>query len=105
MLTSSQLSLNNKYSHLVSIVIEGLQELAIEQELLINLILITKTNTVFNVDHVAIDRISHGKKPGPDPYLTTDEEAKLCHFLIETSDYGYRRTRREVKKLYTIPAN
>lgn len=62
-------------------------------------------NTVFNVDRGATGRISHGKKPGPDPYLTTDEEAKLCDFLIETSDYGYRRTKREVKKLYTIPAN
>ena len=50
-------------------------------------------------------RIPHGKKPGPDPYLTTEEETKLRNFLIEISDHRYGRTRREVKKLYTIPAN
>ena len=44
-------------------------------------------------------RIPHGKKPGPDPYLTTEEETELRDFLIETSDYGYGRTRREVKKI------
>ena len=50
-------------------------------------------------------RIPHGKKPGPDPYLTTEEETELRDFLIETSDYGYGEPEGKSKKLYTIPAN
>ena len=41
-------------------------------------------------------RVTHGKNPGPKPYLTREEEAELSDFLIETSDYGYGRTRHRI---------
>ena len=49
--------------------------------------------------HRVTGRITHGKKPGPDPYLTTEEEVELRDFLLETSDCGYGRSRSEVKKI------
>ena len=34
-------------------------------------------------------RIVHGKKPGPEPYLTSDEEKELASFLIDVSKMGH----------------
>ena len=43
--------------------------------------------------------VTHGTKPGPSPYLTRVEETELSKFLVETSDYGYGRTGRQVKQI------
>ena len=48
-------------------------------------------------------RVTHGTKPGPKPYLTKEEEIELSKFLVQTSDYGYGRTRKEVKQITNIP--
>ena len=49
------------------------------------------------------DRMSgcvlHGKKPGPIPYLTPSEEEELELYLIQASDLGYGKTRRQVKRI------
>ena len=44
-------------------------------------------------------RVTHDTKPGPKPYLTREEETELNKFLVQTSDYGYGRTKREVKQI------
>ena len=44
-------------------------------------------------------RVTHRKKPGPESYLKTAEEDELRDFLIEVSDYGYGRSRREIKQI------
>ena len=41
-------------------------------------------------------RVEHGRKPGPAPYLTEDEETELAQFLIECGRLGYGKTKREV---------
>ena len=41
-------------------------------------------------------RVEHGSKPGPAPYLTDHEEAELAKFLIDVSQIGYSKTKREV---------
>ena len=41
-------------------------------------------------------RVKHGRKPGPDPYLTDAEEKELSAFLVQCADIGYGKTRREV---------
>ena len=42
-------------------------------------------------------RVTHGTKPGPNPYLTKAEETELSKFLVVTSKAGYGKTRSEVK--------
>ena len=44
-------------------------------------------------------RVLHGKKPGPTPYLTPSEEEELELYLIQASDMGYGKTRRQVKRI------
>ena len=41
-------------------------------------------------------RVKHGTKPGPNPYLTKEEETELVDFLIVSSSIGYGKTKREV---------
>ena len=43
-------------------------------------------------------RVTHGDKPGPDPYLNKEEE-ELVEFLEVVSSIGYGRTRKQVKAL------
>ena len=41
-------------------------------------------------------RVIHGRKPGPQPYLDAEEEKELTYQLIEASDIGYGKTRKDV---------
>ena len=40
--------------------------------------------------------MKHGANPGPVPYLTSDEEDELVTFLIQVSEMGSGKTKREV---------
>ena len=42
-------------------------------------------------------RVQHGKKPGPAPYLTLNEEKELVEYLLGSAELGYGKTRRKVK--------
>lgn len=44
-------------------------------------------------------RVVHGTKPGPRPYLDSKEEGELCNFLVDVSEVGYGKTKKEVKLL------
>ena len=41
-------------------------------------------------------RVVHGIKPGPEPYLTAEEEDELATFLIEVCKMGHGKTKQEV---------
>ena len=41
-------------------------------------------------------RVKHGTNPGPAPYLTSDKEDELATFLIQVSEIGWGKTKREV---------
>ena len=41
-------------------------------------------NQLYNYDRVT-GRVTHGRKPRPNPYLTKTEETELSKFLIVTS--------------------
>ena len=41
-------------------------------------------------------KVKHGTKPGPKPYLSTNEESELSAFLKETASIGYGKTRKDV---------
>ena len=41
-------------------------------------------------------RVTHGNKPGPRPYLTSEEEQELGTYLKHCSKVGYGKTRRDV---------
>ena len=41
-------------------------------------------------------QVKHGTNPGPIPYLTSDEEDELATFLIQVSEIGWGKTKREV---------
>ena len=44
-------------------------------------------------------RVIHGVKPGPRPYLTSNEEGELASHLLTASSIGYGKTRRDVRCL------
>ena len=44
-------------------------------------------------------RIVHGKKPGPEPYLTSAEEKALSEFLTEVSSVGYAKSNGDVRRI------
>ena len=44
-------------------------------------------------------KVSHGDKPGPKPLLTAAEEGEFADFLVEVSQAGYGKTRREVRQI------
>lgn len=46
-------------------------------------------------DHLS-GKIALGARPGPDPYLSIEEEEELASFLIETAKIGYPHTKRQV---------
>ncbi len=41
-------------------------------------------------------RVIHGTNPGPIRYLSTEEETLLADYLLEASDMGFGKTRRDV---------
>ena len=41
-------------------------------------------------------RVAHGTKPGPRPYLSTEEETELGTFLKNCTSVGYGKTRKDV---------
>ena len=41
-------------------------------------------------------RVKHGKRSGPEPYLTPQEEEELAAFLKKSSKMGYGKTKKEV---------
>ncbi len=41
-------------------------------------------------------RVKHGVKPGPKPYLCTEEEGELSSFLKTCATVGYGKTRKDV---------
>ena len=41
-------------------------------------------------------KVIHGCNPGPKPYLNSKEEGELAGYLIEASNIGYGKTRRDV---------
>ena len=47
----------------------------------------------------ATGNVTHGRKPGPAPYLTKAKETELSKFLVVTSKAGYGKTRAEVKSI------
>ncbi len=49
-------------------------------------------------DHVS-GKIAFGSRPGPDPYLSTEEEEELASFLLQTAKIGYPHTKRQVLAL------
>ena len=44
-------------------------------------------------------KIQQGKKSGPDPYLTMEEEEELANFLVKCAKIGYPHTQRQVLSL------
>ena len=44
-------------------------------------------------------RIAHSSKPGPKPYLTSNEESTLSSYLKQCARVGYGKTRRDVLSL------
>ena len=44
-------------------------------------------------------RIAHGSKSGPKSYLTSREERQLSDYLLEVSEAGYGKTRKQVKAI------
>ena len=44
-------------------------------------------------------RVAHGVKSGPRPYLSTEEEAELSSHLLQASEIGLGKTRRDVLTL------
>ena len=41
-------------------------------------------------------RVVHGVKPGPKPYLSTEEETELAEFAIEAASVGCGQTRKQI---------
>ena len=41
-------------------------------------------------------RVKHRRNPGPEPYLTTEEESSLASFLITACKMGHGKTKRDV---------
>ena len=52
-----------------------------------------KLNLYFNRSS---GRVAHGTKPGPRPYLSTEEETELGTFLKNCASVGYGKTRKDV---------
>ena len=44
-------------------------------------------------------RVVHGRKPGPAPYLSPEEEDELEDYVFEACSIGYGKTRRQLKSL------
>ena len=42
-------------------------------------------------------RVTHGKKPGPRPYLDSSEEEELVDYLFDAAKTGFGKTRRQIK--------
>ena len=44
-------------------------------------------------------RVAHGTKPGSVPYLNKDKEANFAEFLEVISDFGYGKTKKQIKNM------
>jgi len=60
-----------------------------------------KAAVIHGVPHSTLkDRLSrrviHGQNPGPDPYLSVEEEKELATHLIDAANIGYGKTRQDV---------
>ena len=55
-------------------------------------------------DHTS-GRVAHGTKPGPRPYLNSEEEKELATYLKHCAKVGYGRTRRDVLGLVQTAAS
>ena len=55
-------------------------------------------------DHLS-GRVIHGVKPGPTPYLTTQEEQELAEHLVLSAKVGYGKTRQDVMNLVETYVN
>ena len=44
-------------------------------------------------------RVKHGTKPGPQSYLTKEEEYELVDFLIECCKMGNGKTKKEILQI------
>ena len=44
-------------------------------------------------------RVAHGSKSGPKSYLSSQEEKQLTEYLLEVSEAGYGKTRKQVKTM------
>ena len=42
-------------------------------------------------------RVTHGTKPGPSPYLNSQEEKELSEYLIRVSEVGFGKIWKQVK--------
>lgn len=49
-------------------------------------------------NHVS-GKVAFGARPGPMPYLTTEEEEELCSFLVQVAKIGYPKTKQQVLAL------
>jgi len=41
-------------------------------------------------------KVIHGSKPGSSPYLNKEEESELAQFVVEVSEIGYGKTRKQI---------
>ena len=51
------------------------------------------------------ERVVHGVKPGPMPYLTTQEEKELAEHLVFSAKLGYGKMHRDVMNLVETYVN
>ena len=50
-------------------------------------------------------KVKQGAKPGPDPYLTVEEEEELASFLCKCAKIGYPHTQKQVLGLVQVMLN
>ena len=48
------------------------------------------------LDDCVSGRVTHGTKPGPRLYLTSEEEQEIGTYLMHCAKVGYGKTRRDV---------
>ena len=51
------------------------------------------------------EKVLHGTKPGPKPYLSPVEEKELANYLVEVAKAGYGKSRSQSKIfIVTVPS-
>ena len=51
------------------------------------------------------EKVTHGAKPGPKPYLAPAEEKELSLFIVDVAKAGYGKTRQQIKAIAENVAN
>ena len=46
-----------------------------------------------------LGHVKHGKKPGQQLYLNTEEEEDLVKFVVVVADVGFGKTRKQIKAM------